>query len=263
MFKSYKQSFYGFGLLMLIMAYTCTSSCVATKNLLYFKDIPDTLSTPMVINSTPFVDPKIESNDILAITVQTLVQSPGNTPITTNSPGTFNLMNGNLVDKNGYIELSLIGFVKVGGLTTAEARELIKQKAKDVYKDPVVNVRIANFEVTVLGDVGRPGKITLPSEKGNVIDAIALASDMNLTAKKSNVLLIRHEGDKTIFSRYDLRTTKVFQSPQYWLRQGDQIIVEPNKFKAQSSDQSFLRNLGIVSTLISMVSLVLIFRNIK
>jgi polysaccharide export outer membrane protein len=245
---------------MLLAFYACTTSCVSTKNLLYFKDVPDTLTTPMVVNATPFVDPKIESNDILAITLQTLVQNPGNTPITTNSTGTFNLLNGNLVDRNGYIELSLLGFVKVGGLTTAEARELIKQKAKEFYKDPVVNVRIANFEVTVLGDVARPGKVSIPNEKGNIMDAIALAGDLNITAKKSNVMLVRHDGDREIFYRYDLRSSKVFQSPQFWLKQNDQIIVEPNRYKAQSSDQTFTRNLGIITTLISLASLILLFK---
>jgi len=264
MFKLNKGSYYSFALLLLFIVYTLSSSCVSTKNLLYLRDVPDTMSTPMVMNNpAPFIDPKIESNDILAVTVQTLVQNPGNTPITSNSTGTFNLLNGNLVDKNGYIELELIGFVKVAGLTTAEARELIKQKAKEYYKEPVVNVRIANFDVTVLGDVARPGQVTLPSEKASIIDAIALSGDINITGKKGNVLLIRSDGDKKTFARLDLRSSAIYQSPYYWLKQRDQIIVEPNKFKVQSSDQTFLRNLGIISTLISTITLVLLFKNTK
>lgn len=258
------RSFYSLGVLLLFFVYTLTSSCVSTKNLLYFRDIPDTMSTPIVMEqTTPFVDPKIEPNDILAITVQTLVQNPGNTPITSNSSGTFNPLNGFLVDKNGYVELSLIGFVKVAGLTTAEARELIKQKAKDYYKEPVVNVRIANFDIAVLGDVAKPGMVNLPSEKASIIDAIAIAGDLNITAKKNNVLLVRSEGDQKKFIRFDLTNSNVYRSPYYWLKQHDEIIVEPNKFKLQSSDQTLLRNLGIVSTLISIASLILIFRNTK
>ncbi len=263
MYKLYKQFNFSLILLLLFFVYTTTTSCVSTKNLLYFQDLPDTMNTPVTMsNITPFTEPKIEPNDILAITVQTVVQNPGNAPITSTSTGTFNMLNGFLVDKKGYVELSLIGFVKVAGLTTTEAREVIKQRADKYYKEPVVNVRIANFDVAILGDVARPGMINIPNEKANIMDAIAMAGDLNLTAKKGNVLLIRSEGDEKKFVRMDLRSSKVYQSPYLWLKQHDQIIVEPNKFKVQSSDQTFLRNLGIISTLISTVSLILIFRTL-
>lgn len=264
MFTPLKQNSLRFSLILLFFLYVTATSCVNTKNLLYFQNLPDTMSVPVTMTDvTPFVEPKIECNDILAITVQTVVQNPGNAPITSTSTGTFNALNGFLVDKNGYIELSLIGFVKVAGLTTTEARELIKQKAKDLYNNPVVNVRIANFDVAVLGDVARPGVVNIQNERATVMDAIALAGDMNITAKRGNVLLVRTEGTEKKFVRFDLRSTEAFRSPYVWLKQRDQLIVEPNKFKVQSSDQTFLRNLGIISTLISTVSLVLLFRNIK
>jgi polysaccharide biosynthesis/export protein len=252
-----------FSLIFLFAAYSSITSCVSLKKVIYFNDLPDTISTPFVINQTPFVDPKIENNDILAITVQTAVQNPGNSPISSTSVGVFNPLNGFLVDRNGYIELSLIGFVKVGGLTTTEARELIKQRADKIYKDPVVNVRIANFDITVLGDVAKPGRVNMPNEKVSIIDAIALSGDLNLTAKRENILLARTEGNETKFVRFDMRSSKIFQSRYFWLKQNDVIYVTPNKFKIQSSDQTFTRNLGILSAIISLASLVLIFRTVK
>ncbi len=264
MFKLYRQKRFSSGLLLFFAVCACASSCVSSKNMVYFNDLPDSMSAPVVMTqTTPFTDPKIEPNDMLAITVQTVVQNPGNAPITSTSTGTFNLLNSFMVDKNGYIELSLIGFVKVAGLTTAEAREVIKQKAKELYKEPVVMVRIANFDVDVLGDVARPGRITLPGEKENIIGALSMAGDLNITGKRSNILVVRTEGDQRTFHRVDLRSSKIYQSPVFWLKQHDQIYVEPNKFKVQSSDQTLLRNLGILSTVISMASLILIFRTVK
>jgi polysaccharide biosynthesis/export protein len=217
-----------------------------------------------VINQpTPFVDPKIESNDILAITVQTPVQNPTNAPITSNATGSFNELNGFLVDRNGYIELSLIGFVKVGGLTTAEAREVIKQRAKEYFRDPVVNVRIANFDIEVLGNVGRPGKITLPSEKVSIVDAVGLAGDLPLTAERTNVLLIRSEGGQKKFVHFDLTSSKVFESPYFWLKQRDIVYVKPNRALIQSSDNTFSRNLGIISSVVSLATLLLVLKNVK
>lgn len=250
---------------LLFIAYILLGSCISKKQIVYFQDLSDSVNAPIaMVSTTKFVDPKIESNDILAVTLQTIVQNKEtNTPITTNSTGTFNELNGFLVDRNGFIELSLIGFVKVSGLTTTEARELIKQKAKEFYKEPVVNVRIANFDIVVLGDVNKPGTITLPSEKASIIDAIALSGDLSLTAKRDNILLIRSEGDEKKYVRFDMRSSEMFQSPYFYLKQRDIIYVEPNKNKIQNSDNTLIRNLGILSSLVSLASLALVFKSIK
>jgi len=263
MYNITRRGLYSFGLLSLFVVYSLMTSCVSTKKVVYFQDIRDSTGIVMIDHPAKFMDPTIESNDNLAITLQTVIQNNTNTPITTNSVGTFNELNGYLVDKNGYVEIPLIGFVKVGGLTTAEAREVIKQKAKDIYNNPVVNVRIANFEVTILGDVGKPGKIILPSEKASIIDAIALSGDLNLTAKRDNILLIRSEGDEKKCVRFDMRSTQLFQSPYFYLKQRDLIYVEPNKGKIQSSDNTLIRNLGILSSIISIFSLAIVFKSLK
>ena len=262
--KLKRQGCLSLALMSLFVACSLFTSCVSTKKVLYFNDLPDTISTPIVMNQpTPFVDPKIESNDILAITVQIPMQSGSNSPITTNASGSFNELNGFLVDKNGFIELSQIGFVKVGGLTTAEAREVIKQKAKLFINEPVVNVRIANFDIEVLGNITKPGKITLTSEKVSIIDAIALSGDIPLSGKRDNVLLIRSEEGQKKFVRFDLTSSKVYQSPYFWLKQRDQIYVQPSRNAIQNSDNTFTRNLGIISALVSLVTILLVLRNTK
>ena len=261
-----RRGFCGLSLLFLFAAYASTTSCISAKKTVYFYDLPDTIGSvnPMVMNQiTPYFDPKIETNDVLSITVQTIEQNPSNTPISSSTIGTFNTLNGFLVDKNGYIELSLIGFVKVAGLTTSEAREVIKQKAKEFYKEPVVNLRISNFEILVLGDVGKPGVVSIPSEKGSIMDVIALSGDLALTAKRKNILLVRTEGDQKKFIRFDITSSKIFQSPYYYLKQRDIVYVEPNRYKRESGDQSLTRDIGILSSILSIVSIILIFKTIK
>jgi polysaccharide biosynthesis/export protein len=251
------------GIIPVLVFCSLMTSCVASKKVIYFNDLKDFTGVVEIRQPAKYVNPKIESGDILAITLQTVVQNQTNTPITTNSTGTFNPLNGYLVDKNGYVELSLIGFVKVAGLTTAEAMEVIKQKAKDYYRDPVVNVRIANFDVTVLGDVGKPGKVNFTDEKVTILDAIAQSGDMNLTGKKENVLIVRTEGDQKVCARVNLNSSDVFQSPYFYLKQRDLIYVEPNRGKIQSSDNQLVRNLGILSSIISIISLALVFKSLK
>ncbi len=235
------------------------------KKGLYFNDIPDTLANPMVMAQvTQYTEPLIQSNDILTITIQTIEQNPSNTPITSNTIALFNPLNGFLVDKNGYIELSLIGFIKVAGLTTSEAREIIKQKAREYYKEPVVNCRIANFQVLVLGDVVKPGYSTFPDEKASILDVIGQAGDINLTAKKDDILLIRTEANnEKKFVRLDLNSSSIFQSPYFYLKQRDVLIVRPRNSKIRDSDNRFIKYLGIVSAVVSLTTIILAFRNVK
>jgi len=252
-----------FTIVLFLLIYLCASSCISVKKEIYCKDLPDSTNSPYIMNNlTPYVDPKIESNDILAITVQPINAGSSNI-ITSNSTGTFNELNGFLVDKNGYIELSLIGFVKVAGLTTSEARELLKQKAKEFFKDPVVNLRIANFDIIMLGDIGKTGPINIPSEKVSILDAIALAGDLPLTANRNNVLLIRTEGDQKKFVRFDLTTKEIFRSPYFYLKQRDVIYVQPRKDIIQATDNSFSRDVGYISTVVSLLSLFLLYKEFK
>ena len=259
------KKFAGISLLLFFVFSGFFTSCLAPKKVKFFNDIPDSVSNGAMVGSieaTKFVDPVIIPGDILLVALQTMDQSDGNTPLSAPG-GIFNPLSGFLVDKNGNIELSLIGFVKVGGLTTAEARELVKEKAKEFYKEPVINVRIANFDIYTMGDIGNAGAHSFPNERVNILEAIAAAGDLPLTAKHNNVLLIRTEGDQKKFVRFDVGSTDIFRSPYFYLRQRDMIYVEPNKFKIQSSDNRLTRNIGLVTTVVSFITLLLAFRNFK
>ena len=258
-----------FALISLLMFFVfggIFTSCLSPKKIVYLGDVPDSVAngTPVgYTEATKYVDPVILPNDILSVAVQTMDQNEGNAPLSSTGSAVFNPLAGFLVDKNGNIEMSLIGFVKVGGLTTAEARELIKEKAKEFYKEPVINVRIANFDVYFLGNINHAGNITIPSEKVNILEAISLAGDLPLTAKRNNILLIRTEGEQKKFVRFNLLSTDIFHSPYFYLRQRDVIYVEPSKFIIESSDNRFSRNIGLITSAISFVTLLLAFRNFK
>lgn len=242
------------------------SSCVPAKKVVYFHNLKEDSTYPAELvqkGAAHFTDPKILPNDILAITVQTEAQNESNAPTAVGTSSGSSDISGFLVDKDGFVQYALIGYIKVGGLTTSEAGELIKQKAKEYYKNPVVNVRIINFEITVTGDVGKPGKFTVPSEKANIIDAIAMTGDLNITAKRDNILLARTEGDETKFVRLDLTSSEIFNSPYFYLRQRDIIYVEPNHYKNQTGDNSLTRIFGYSSGLVALVSLLFITKIIK
>ncbi|MEI8278358.1 MAG: polysaccharide biosynthesis/export family protein [Bacteroidota bacterium] len=246
------------------------SSCKTHKDVAYFKNIPDSIRTiPMVIQGSEFVDPLIQPNDILDVSVQTIDASTNAAIVGTINPNangdSKESTSGFLVDSHGFIELPLVGRIKVGGKTITQARDDIHELASLYYKSPVVNVRFANFNITVLGDVMRSGTFTIPSEKASILDAIGLAGDLSISAKRGNILLIREEQGKKEFIRFSLNSTDIFSSPYFYLRQRDIIYVEPNRAKTNvaTTDGSKDRYITYVVSIVSVLILLSTKFNIK
>lgn len=211
-------------------------SCVQRKKIVYFNTSNSTLSN---INYFPI----LQNDDLLAITVTCLdLQSaiPFNLPATnivnsnagyqTGSPAP----QGYLIGTNGTIDFPEVGQIKLAGLSRAEAIKLIKNKLKDYIKNPIVNIRILNFKITLLGDVKNPGTYTIPNERISVLEAIGLSGDLNITAKRTNLLIIRDSVGKKIEKRIDLTSKELFSSPYYYLNQNDVLYIEPNRVKINS-----------------------------
>ncbi|RZK20570.1 MAG: hypothetical protein EOO43_11075, partial [Flavobacterium sp.] len=246
------------------------TSCTSTKNVPYFQDISLEAQSQLA-NTAKFTEPVIQSDDILSISVFTIdptsnmvVNQVGSQAISggmgsVSPTGATPPNAGFLVDRNGEIDLSIVGKVKVTGLTTFQARDLIKEKASVVYKNPNVQVRFSNFKVTVLGEVARPASYVIPNEKVSVLDALGLAGDLTIFGRRENVTLIRDNNGKKEFARLNLNTKEIFNSPYYYLKQNDVIYVEPNKGKAASLNQFRTQTFALIGTTLSVL-IVLITR---
>lgn len=250
--------------ILAVFALLLTVSCETTKNVPYFKDI-SLESQSELSNTAKFTEPIIQTDDILSISVFTIdpltnmiVNQVGSQAINTSATptsavGATSPTAGFLVDKNGEIDLSVIGKVKVGGLTTYQAKDLITQRAALVYTNPNIQVRFANFKVTVLGEVARPASYIIPNEKVSVLDALGLAGDLTIFGKRENVTLIRDNGGKKEFARLNLNSKDIFNSPYYYLKQNDVLYVEPNKGKAASLNQARTQTYALIGSLISVL----------
>ncbi len=238
------------------------TSCVNTKNVPYFQDI--SLANKSIMDSTSlYTDPKIQPDDILSITIFTIDpqttaiinQATTSQALGASSASTIGSqqISGYLVDKNGEVELAVIGKIKLSGLTTYEARDLIRERVEKLYNQPSVQVRFANFKVTVLGEVARPAAYTLPNEKVSVLDAIGLAGDLTIYGKRENILLIRDNNGKKEFARFDMNSSKLFNSPYYYLKQNDVIYVEPNKARVAANNASRTQTLAILGSALSVL----------
>ncbi|WP_255501874.1 polysaccharide biosynthesis/export family protein [Olivibacter sp. SDN3] len=244
----------------LLLAIVC-SSCRSNKTIPYFKNIPE--SEYNKIRQSAFTEPTILPDDILDITIQTAELTASNSineAATNNSvvaAGGQQRVTGFVVDKEGEVELPILGRMKLAGLTSYEARNLIREKAKKYLIQPTVQVRFVNFKVTIIGEVGRPSSYTMPSERVTVLDAIGLAGDLTIYGKRENVLLIRETPEGKEMVRFNLNDSKLFDSPYYYLKQNDIIYVEPSKGKIASAESSRFSMLAVIASLASTVVLII------
>jgi len=214
--------------------------CVNTKKVPYFGDLPSsTIST-----NTPVPETIIRKNDLLNISVSSLdaqasaiFNAPNLLPVTY-SGGSSNEILGYLVGNDGTIQFPILGNIKAEGLTKDQLKESIQKKLLDqnLLKGPIVSVRFLNFRVTVLGEVKNPTAIDVPSEKISLLEAIGLAGDLTIYARRDNVLVIRESenGTKEI-KRINLNSAELLSSPYYYLKSNDIVYVEPNKSKVASA----------------------------
>lgn len=235
------------------------SSCSVKKSI-YFNDLP-TDTTHIFKEAAAFTEPVIQSDDILNITIQTLdptTAAVANQAVDLQTAGMSSnqMISGFLVDKEGFVSMSLLGKVQVSGLTTYQAREKITVLATQFYKDPTVQVRFANFKVTVLGEVARPASYTVPNEKVTVLDALGLAGDLTLYGKRENILLIRESGSENReLIRLNLNSAETFSSPYFYLRQNDVIYVEPSKARSTVRSAPTVQAIGVFTSLMTVVIL--------
>ena len=230
------------------------ASCGNLKQLQYLQGEIDTVA----LRNINFIEPVIQPGDLVSITVYSDNQSAsavynqgGSTSGAASGAGVG--PGGYLVSEDGYIQLYELGRVKVEGFSKKQVSDFMVQQyiQKNVLKNPYVEVRFLNFKVTVIGDVASPGIKTFTTDKVSIFDAISSSGDLSALAKRSNVLVVREIGDTRQFARLDLTNPTVFNSPFYYLRQNDMIIVDPTKLKARQNDQLY-RNISIGASLLSI-----------
>ncbi|MGY3055210.1 polysaccharide export outer membrane protein [Pedobacter sp. UYEF25] len=241
------------------------SSCgVKYETIPYFKDLPANENVSEEIQNQSIL--KIQKSDILSITVSSLdAQSDayfnlGNigTAQTTTSAVPNASPNGYIVDQTGNVQLPYLGSVTVLGQSTGEARKLIADKLQEggFLTKPVVNLRLVNFKISVLGDVARSGVYPVQSERITVLEALSLAGDLNITAKRNDVLLVRESEGKRHEIRLNLQNKDLLNSPYYYLQNNDVLVVTPSETKYASVDSKY-RNASLIISALSVIALLI------
>jgi len=124
-------------------------------------------------------------------------------------------------------------------------------------KNPIVNIRLTNFKITVLGEVKKPGTYIIKNERVTLPEALGMAGDLTISGKRDNVLVIREINGVKSKVRIDLTKDDIFTSPVYYLAQNDVIYVEPKKSKIQ--DSTFGKSTSVAFSLVSIVLQLAVF----
>jgi polysaccharide biosynthesis/export protein len=242
-------------------------SCVSQKNVAYFQTnspSADVESSVISNNYTALIQP----SDILSIDISSLSEesnamlNPHLAMQAAHMTQQASLPNsppaaiGYLVDNDGQVTIPLIGKVQLGGLTTFAASDKVTKRLDSVLVQPTVNVRILNFKIAILGEVVKPAVYTIPNEKVSIPEAIAMAGDLTIFARRENILLVREMDGKRNYIRLDMTRRDIFNSPYYYLHPNDILYIEPGKGRITSSDRAvqlgpiLLSGLALIATIL-------------
>lgn len=234
-------------------------SCASKEDVVYFQNAG---SFETLVDRNSFT-PKFKVDDLLSIHVSTLdpaVSAPFNLVRGAEEGGIAPEQVDYLIDEEGEIDFPVIGKVKIAGLSPDETRQLLRDRLSEYIRDPIINIRLKNFTVTILGEVRNPGTYPVNGERITILEALGMAGDLTIKGQRENVMVIRDFDGTKVYSRIDLTRKEAMSSPVYYLTQNDIVYIEPNESAVQSSqlDNRATIWISIVSTLITSTVIVLV-----
>lgn len=256
-----------------------TPSCGNVKNLQYLQGAFDTAR----LSKVQAPEPIIQKGDILGVTV--FSDDPLATAAVTNPLASTSISMGNsggiggaggystqgasasqgyIVSQSGEVQFYKLGPISAEGKTKKQLGDTLALLYANLglLKNPYVDVRFLNYKVTVIGEVNRPGSISIPADRLNAFEAIGLAGDITVFGRRDNILVVREINGKREFGNLNLKDPNVFLSPYYYLQQNDLLVVDVGKNKAVVNNQRTFQYVSLGASLLSIAAVFIsLFRN--
>jgi len=220
-------------LLQVLVVLLLLASCVPQKKIKYLQTLQEQDTTDMYANKRP-LDYKVQPNDNLYIRIFSLdertylffnMASNANYSQYTNDASIY--LNSYSVDKQGYIDFPIVGQVMVWGLTVEQVKDVLQKKVDEYLTETMVVVKMVNFNITILGEVHRPGQLKIYQDEINIFEAISMAGDLTDFANRKKIALVRQtpEGSKVIY--LDLNKADIISSEYYYMMPNDILYASP------------------------------------
>lgn len=260
--------------LLINLVFILLNSCTSKKKLDYLQNIESVALEASMKNAKSTIQP----NDQLVIMVTAKdmdVVKPFNQNFSSGQILQYSIPSNNaptqsqtstsgptyMVDSQGNIEFPVIGKINTENKTTEELRDILKKEISKYVLNPQVSVRNTNYKITVLGEVNRPGTYNIPDAQTTLLEVLGLAGDLSIYGNREDILVVRNIDGIMSKERIDLTKADFINSPYFYLKQNDVIIVSPNETKQKTSRLD--PNTGIYISVASIVVtiLALIFKN--
>lgn len=225
--------------LLAIIGILAFSSCVPQKKMLLLKNIEQASADKSIeYRNERSLDYKIQPGDNLYIRAISIIDQANSSMLNGDAGRASNLtsdasiyLQSYTVNKNGYIDYPLTGPVEVKNLTVEQAKEKLESMLARYVKETALMVKLSNFDLTVIGEVTRPGKFKVYQSEISILDAIALAGNTTSFAKTNNVKIVRRTDRGSEIITVDIGKADILASPYYYLKPNDIVYVEPLKIK--------------------------------
>jgi len=133
-----------------------------------------------------------------------------------------------VIDTNGDIVFPQIGKISTKNENIETLRTKLTGLISEYVKSPIVDIKLINFKVSVLGEVAKPGTYVIPDGNTTLLGAIGLAGDLTAYGVRNNILIVRNVDGQISKERIDLTSANFINSPYYYLKQNDVVYVQPN-----------------------------------
>ena len=240
-----KKLFFKSVLLTAVIVMSLMTSCVSQKKILYLQheQMSDSVTSIEYQNKRSF-DYKVQPGDNLYIRVSSMdknfsefFNNSGTNNMGTNSAGSNSsgnagiYLNGFNVSDEGTIDFPYAGKIYVKDLTIDEIQQKIQNIIGEYQKETIVYVKLGLFNLTILGEVSRPGQYQVYQSDINLFQALALAGNATDFANKKNVKIIHQTTEGSQIVRVNLNDADILENPQYYLKPNDIIYIEPMGIK--------------------------------
>ena len=246
-------------LLLLAMGWFA-ASCTSPKQILYFQDIDEMVAQKIEEQYEPVImkDDKLQ---ILISGPDKSVISPYNFTLSDNSSGSYTSAQAvvpYLVDSDGCIDMPGLGRLKVEGMRRVDLVNKITDLLRDggLIKDPVVSVSFMNYKVTVLGEVRNPGTYLMDGERNTILQALGKAGDLQLTAKRDDIILIRDVDGKQTHIKIDLTRSDILNSPYFYMHQNDVIYVPQSATRVRQGTAALSLWSTVLSSITTLITII-------
>jgi len=238
-------------------------SCISSKQLTYLQENPDRIDSLITINKKQ--DPyRVQINDLLSIRIKSLDQDLVGmfNPIDDENPNATGeerlYYDGFLVDDHGNIRVPTLGNVNVLGYTVEEVRGILEKELLENYfkaeANIFVTVKLAGIRYTIMGEIGGPGSNIIYRDEVSIMEAIANSGDITLTGNRRDVVIVRQYPHGQRVHHIDLTNIDALNSPFYYVKPNDLILVNPLPQKSLGAGTTALQSITTIASILSLLT---------